>query len=79
VEARVRAWVNPCGICGRSGTGTRLSTSSSVFSCQYQSTVARHAHVLWGMNNRPVGGRSSETQSHPIDMNISLEESILRS
>jgi hypothetical protein len=23
-----------------------------------------------GMNNRPVGGRSSETSSHPIDVNI---------
>jgi hypothetical protein len=22
------------------------------------------------MNNRPVGGRSSETSSHPIDINI---------
>jgi len=24
---------------------------------------------ICGMNNRPVGGRSSETSSHPIDMN----------
>jgi hypothetical protein len=24
---------------------------------------------FWGINSKPVGGRSSETSSHPIDMN----------
>jgi hypothetical protein len=39
-ESRVRTWVNPCRICGgQSGTGRDLSPSSSVFSCQYHSTV----------------------------------------
>jgi hypothetical protein len=35
------------------------------------STVTSHrgspyTYITWGMNNRPVVGRSSETQSHPV-------------
>jgi hypothetical protein len=31
------------------------------FSHQYHSTGASYSYILLGMNNRPVGGQSSET------------------
>jgi hypothetical protein len=66
-EAWVRAGVIPCGICGgKYGTGKGFSPRSSVFSCQYHSTVALISHL--GMNSRPSGG-NSRTLSHTTDMN----------
>jgi hypothetical protein len=32
------------------------------------------SYITWEMNNRTVGGCSSETQSHPIDMNNNLKD-----
>jgi hypothetical protein len=44
-EARVRARVSPCWICGeQSSTGTG-SPRSSIFYCSYHSTVVVHTHV----------------------------------
>jgi hypothetical protein len=28
-----------------------------------------YSYITWAMNNRPVGGRSSEKEPHPVDMN----------
>jgi hypothetical protein len=45
-EARVRAWVSPCGICGgRSGTGSDFFPSASVFPCQYMIPPLLHTNV----------------------------------
>jgi hypothetical protein len=45
-EARIRALVSPCKICGgQSGTGTGFSPSYTVSPCQYNSTTAPHAHI----------------------------------
>jgi hypothetical protein len=54
-----------------SGTGTRFSTEFFRFPLLnpfYHDFP--YSCIIWGNDNRRVGGRSSETQSHSIDMNI---------
>jgi hypothetical protein len=69
-EALVRSRVSPCGICGgQSGTGTGFSPSSLVLPlCGIPPWLSTLLYNL-GMNKRPVGGHSSETQSRPIAAN----------
>jgi hypothetical protein len=48
-KARVRARVNPCGVCGgQSETGTGFSPSSTVLPCLYHSAVVLHSHISSG-------------------------------
>jgi hypothetical protein len=69
-EARVRARINLCGICGlQSGTGTDFSSSSSVFSCQYHSAVAVQSHIIWGKLVTAVQSRSL-TLSKSINQSV---------
>jgi hypothetical protein len=52
-EARVRARVNPCGICGgKSGTETGFYPELFRFPLSlYHFTVALQTHIIWGMRN----------------------------
>jgi hypothetical protein len=52
-EARIRACVNPCGICGgQSVTGTGFFSEFFGFPLSvYHSTVALQTHIIWGMRN----------------------------
>jgi hypothetical protein len=55
LSPRACAQISPSDLWWTSGTGKGFSPNSSV------TTVSPYSHIMWGMNNRPVGGRSSET------------------
>jgi hypothetical protein len=52
-KARVRAQVNPCGICcGQSGTGTGFLYEFFGFPLSvYHSNYALQTHIMWGMRD----------------------------
>jgi hypothetical protein len=71
VDTRVGSRVSPCGICGgESGTGTGFFSKFFVFplSASFHHGYL-YSYIIWGMNNSLVGGRSSGTSCHPMDMN----------
>jgi hypothetical protein len=77
-ESRVRARVNPCGICGgQNDTETGFSPSSSVFPCQYHPIVVLHTHMPSGWLTMAVAvaavQRRSLTPSKSTIYNLRLQ------
>jgi hypothetical protein len=69
MEIQVHAWVNPYrNFDGHIGTGTGFSLSSSVFPCQYHSTMTPYSCILWEINSR-LSVTAVQRQSQPINMN----------
>jgi hypothetical protein len=69
-EARVLTGVNPCGICSwQSGSGTRFFSEFFGFPLSLSfHRGSSYSYIICGMISRPVGGRSSETSCHAMNM-----------
>jgi hypothetical protein len=66
-EARIRAQVSLCRICGgQSGTGTGFSRSPSAFSCQYHSTATPYSVVYYLGQGGPTFFIPRAKNSFPI-------------
>jgi len=64
-ETWVCTWVSPHGMCGgQSRTGTGISPSSLIFTCQYHSTMALHTHISPG--GRTIGPLVTAVQRHSL-------------
>jgi hypothetical protein len=73
-EARVPTQVHLNAICiGQSGTVTGFSPNYLVSLSISFHRGSPYCYIIYGMNSRPIGGRGSETHSHPIDMNNTFQ------
>jgi hypothetical protein len=61
------------GFVVESSTGTGFPSTSTVPKSVSLHRGSPYSFVVWGMNNRPVGGSSSETCCHPIYINNNRE------
>jgi hypothetical protein len=72
-ESRVRAHSSSCGVCGgRIALGqVFLEFFGFILSISFHRSSS-YSCIMLRMNNRSVVVRSSETKSHPIDMNNNI-------
>jgi hypothetical protein len=77
-EVRVRSRLNLSEVCGgQSVTGTGFCQSYSALSVLSFHRGFAHTYIIWSMDNRPFGGRSLETWSHPhrhVQLSFSIQK-----